>query len=1442
MIQNPEIETLDALAKALNMSPYGLSNYLRTFGLPRRLAALRRESAAVMLPLPAPPAVYLAYWDSVRRNYFFTDQALELFRPVTHYHFDYKYLLPTRFPALSSKRLSILTGDWIDKVPFQYDWDSEYFTSDESVSFRQTLTNYYSQLPDEIRRLNNDELFSANADMSVAFLHGVVSYPTAGISSPHLKGSFLLGLRKSNTGYLALNCDCRAAEKLGASNWADLLAWFQANNDLYGDLTPVTSDNIDIRLGSLCTATVVAAEVPGHQGGLCNELGHVRLNVRQVDGTTVPRYLPLEAALAMAFPLLFPFGLPHIPAKTLRKKARLLLAAHPYYRCGRLQCHMVLFLYHVIQDYSLAFKRTKLSIQPLQVPVGTNRQIDDTPLYQDPASPAYWSARQSEVRAMCNQYGDPDLMLTLTFVNKWPEVVAVEASLKETLGSSLDLRFSPIEAMMIWKYRFLDIKDSDFQNLATLLGFPPVSHYTWRLEFQTRGAPHVHALLWLAQPLSLANLPQHMFATTPSDSFPWLRGLVTSTMIHTCTLARCQRGDPTRGCRYGFPKAPCSSVYADDDGALRLPRSAADARVVDYSPALLMKWHGHAHMHVLKTTEHPQCSANALFYVVKYNFKQEPSLRVDLHCPDNDQTLFHSRIISSEEAAARIFSFQFHGSSSTFTYLSLTAPENRRAAFVSGVQIQVPDIEKYFLRPPELDRLDILSFFSLYDISADQETNAQRSSRLQPDLLAQFRRCRPPNTLMSGWEDQNLHELTYILSGQLFPAPDLPHAHSLTCRLRRQPKIVIPPKYGLSTHTENFAYAYLLTKGCWRSDDELRADQPTWLSALAFHGLEPPDLPGAYSYSCHLFEYMLKSMRYSSYELASMLTRLPADISSFVQELYQTSTPDLRRCLSDIEAYLRFGPPPPAAVELNTPEERAIARDHIRCDFSADERAHAQEMLDMNLPRLVPDQLSVFQYVRSHLSSNTIFSLFVSGKAGTGKSFLIACLQNLFITANVPFVTAASTGIAATLIHGHTVHSTFGLFTNSANDTVCSLNIAHPRGLALSLCRVIIIDEITMISRSVLNALDNGLRRLAGQSRRGDPSLPFGGQSLLLFGDLAQVPAVVRARDDFAESAEQFFESSPYANFTRFNLTRVMRRDTGQEPFMAMLDEVRSARDTLSPSSIALLRQRFIAGTTDQVLDRIDEFVGGDDPSGMVITFTNQQASYYNDLILAKRDQPTVTLHAKFFVRHIPCYRFPDSTTAQLGLTPSNEVFETVLASEQEIRLFRGAFKRRQFNTIIPFTLTVAPGARVMLLQNLDLKLGLINGARGTVLAYHDELDALEVRFDCLPPPAQPTMVVRTQSVEYPLARGAHIFMYQFPLKLSWAVTAHKSQGQTLSKVAIDISAPAFAHGSFYVALSRVRSLDSLLLFGLESFPPNGPSFHVNTFIQQHDLHPGLNE
>jgi ATP-dependent exoDNAse (exonuclease V) alpha subunit len=92
---------------------------------------------------------------------------------------------------------------------------------------------------------------------------------------------------------------------------------------------------------------------------------------------------------------------------------------------------------------------------------------------------------------------------------------------------------------------------------------------------------------------------------------------------------------------------------------------------------------------------------------------------------------------------------------------------------------------------------------------------------------------------------------------------------------------------------------------------------------------------------------------------------------------------------------------------------------------------------------------------------------------------------------------------------------------------------------------------------------------------------------------------------------------------------------------------------------------------------------------------------------------------------------------------------------------------------------------------------------------------------------------MRVDSYQFP--DGNKIHFYQIPLKLCYAVTAHKAQGQTLSKVAVSIMDPAFAHGPFYVAVSRVRRLADLMLFGTVEFPDDGPDFHLNRFIQDID-------
>ena len=135
-----------------------------------------------------------------------------------------------------------------------------------------------------------------------------------------------------------------------------------------------------------------------------------------------------------------------------------------------------------------------------------------------------------------------------------------------------------------------------------------------------------------------------------------------------------------------------------------------------------------------------------------------------------------------------------------------------------------------------------------------------------------------------------------------------------------------------------------------------------------------------------------------------------------------------------------------------------------------------------------------------------------------------------------------------------------------------------------------------------------------------------------------------------------------------------------------------------------------------------------------------------------------------------------------------------------------------------------------MLFKNITPDEGLINGATGVVKSVDEDQDGyvatISIYFFHLD---RLILVARCVCHSYLLPSADKIFMFQFPVMLAWGTTAHKSQGQTLDRIAVNIADPAFAHGALYVALSRVRSLNDVL--HLPEWPPEGHAFHVNAYI-----------
>ena len=164
-----------------------------------------------------------------------------------------------------------------------------------------------------------------------------------------------------------------------------------------------------------------------------------------------------------------------------------------------------------------------------------------------------------------------------------------------------------------------------------------------------------------------------------------------------------------------------------------------------------------------------------------------------------------------------------------------------------------------------------------------------------------------------------------------------------------------------------------------------------------------------------------------------------------------------------------------------------------------------------------------------------------------------------------------------------------------------------------------------------------------------------------------------------------------------------MRQSANQQAFMDLLAAVRS-NDQLSLSSLTLLRSRFLLGLLETRVPDVDEFVGFDSPNGIVVAFRSERATYYNKLILSRRRQSAnatiIKLCAKFLVRHSPSFQCHPTQTL---LAQQRWILSATLATEHQIRLLLGAFRRHQFNSIIPLSLSVMPGARVRHLRNLDV-------------------------------------------------------------------------------------------------------------------------------------------
>lgn len=401
------------------------------------------------------------------------------------------------------------------------------------------------------------------------------------------------------------------------------------------------------------------------------------------------------------------------------------------------------------------------------------------------------------------------------------------------------------------------------------------------------------------------------------------------------------------------------------------------------------------------------------------------------------------------------------------------------------------------------------------------------------------------------------------------------------------------------------------------------------------------------------------------------------------------------------------------------------------------------------------DPENVEQQKAFDLVANTNTSLFVTGKAGTGKTTFIKCIQQL-IKKN--FLVLAPTGIAAMKVGGQTIHSFFGLPFEAIGPHT-KIVVSGGKIDVLKHTDTIIIDEASMVRCDWVDSIDRFLRSLM------ETHSPFGGKQVVFVGDLFQLPPVVKfGSADYEMLCDMYGSGTPYfykanvikrMNLPKIEFQKVYRQKDSR--FLEILDRMR------------------LGENTNEDLDMLNQQVSSNDTVGdfaVILTAYVKLADGINEKKLDDIDSEEF------------CYKGDVDGNFRIQDTP------------------------------VPMELWLKVGAQVIFCRN-DFGYGIVNGTIAKVVDLSDdyikvvlengnEINVEKMRWE----KRESVYNKETKKVETEITGS----FTQYPLKLAWVITIHKSQGMTFDRMHFDLTRGTFAPGQAYVAISRMRSLEGLTL------------------------------
>lgn len=1059
-------------------------------------------------------------------------------------------------------------------------------------------------------------------------------------------------------------------------------------------------------------------------------------------------------------------------------------------------------VYAKIETERLIFIRTnqkKLRVENyihLQDAIHQNENVEDLgQLVILPSSftggPRYMHQRTQDAFCYVRKYGRPDLFITFTTNPKWDEITN-----ELFTGQLASDRHDVVSRVFKQKLKKL------MNLLVKVKIFGCVRCFMYSVEWQKRGLPHAHILIWLETKIRAEQIDDVIRAELPDQEVDLeLFDVVKTHMVH----GPCGSYNPRSPCMKNgicskrFPKSFTTDTITGEDGypfyRRRSPenggiRTTIQSRtnsfdvdnrwIVPFSPVLSRTFKAHINVELCS-------SIKSIKYICKYVNKGSDLAVFGIQNANDEVTSYQNgRYISTSEAVWRMLSFSIHERFPAVIHLDIHLENGQRVYFD-------PSNARRVVENPR--NTTLMAFFDLCN-----------NDEFAASLLYEE---------IPGYYTFNKQNGTFQRRRRGTPVeghPGIFYEHTLGRIYTIHPN-----------NRECYYLRLLLTfvKGPTSFESLKRVNgilHPTYQAACLALGL----LEGDNHWCDTLTDASISSSASKLRELFAIILVFcnvsnPTELwdkfkdhftDDYVRD-FQRHYPDAdinthldiftNRALFALQDVLlpiggnslsHYGLPSPQATDGI---DENLNREYI--EHTNFDPVELQNTINHNEPRLNDEQNQIYRLLIDKINANAGGVYFLDAPGGTGKTFLINLLLAKIRAEKKIAIAVASSGIAATLLPGgKTAHSMFKipLDLDRTENPVCNIPKNSLKAKVLQDCVIVVWDECTMANKMSIEAVNRTMQDIRSNN------LLFGGVVFLFAGDFRQILPVVTKGTRADEINACLKRSVLWRHCKKLHLKQNMRAHSADSEFSKILldvgegkcPEVNSNHDIELPTSLC----QVVADTETlihSIYDDIHNLNIKEDSwlcDRSILAPTNDQVTALNQRILDKL-----------------------SGESQTYLS-----INTVCNPDEVVN-----YPTEFLNSIIvpglpPHKLELKVGVPIMLLRNLNPP-KLCNGTRLRVVSLQRNVIEGRIISGC----GKGEIVFIPRIPIIPSNFAFEFKRLQFPINVSFAMTISKSQGQTLSKAGIDLTKGCFTHGQLYVACSRARNASSVVVLAQENRTPN---------------------